>query len=54
MVGETAFTIDFLDDAAGVVAFLTESAAIESLRLEKGATMVTQTNIFTFLKIPYR
>jgi len=54
LVGETAFAIDFLDDAADLVACPTGSAAMESLMLETRATMVTQTNSFTFFSIPYR
>ena len=54
LVGETAFTIDFLDDAADLVACPTGSAAMASLVAETGAQMVTQTNSFTFFSIPYR
>lgn len=54
LVGETAFTIDFLDDSADLVACPTGSAAKESLMLETGATMVTQANSFTLFSIPYR
>jgi hypothetical protein len=54
LVGETAFTVDFLDDAADLVACPTGSVAMESLMLDAGATMVTQTNSFTFFSIPYR
>ena len=54
LVGETAFTIDFLDDAADLVACPTGSAAMESLMVETGATMLTQTNSFAFFSISYR
>ena len=54
LVGETAFTADFLDDAANLVACPTGSAAMASLMAETGARMITQTNSFTFFSIPYR
>lgn len=54
LVGETAFTIDFLDDAADLVACPTGSAAMASLMVETGATMVTQTKSFTFFRIGIR
>jgi hypothetical protein len=54
LVGETAFTIDFLDDAADLVACPTGSAAMASLMAETGGSMVTQTNSFTFFTIPNR
>ncbi|MDU8946598.1 hypothetical protein [Ovoidimarina sediminis] len=54
LVGETAFTVDFLDDAADLVACPTGSAAMASLMAETGAPVITQTNSFTFFRIPYR
>ncbi len=54
LVGETAFTVDFLDDAADLVACPTGSAAMASLMTETGAPVITQTNTFTFFSIPYR
>lgn len=54
LVGETAFTIDLLDDAADLVACPTGSAAMTSLIAETGASMITQTDSFTFFRIPYR
>ena len=54
LVGETAFTIDYLDDAADLVACPTGSAAMESLMVETGAPVLTQTNSFTFFSIPHR
>lgn len=54
LVGESAFTADFLDDAANLVACPTGSAAMASLMAETGAQMVTQTNSFTFFSIRYR
>ena len=54
LVGETAFTVDFLDDAADLVACPTGSAAMASLMAEAGAPIVTQTNSFTFFSIPTR
>ena len=54
LVGETAFTVDFLDDAADLVACPTGSAAMASLMAETGAPVITQTNSFSFFSIPYR
>ena len=54
LVGESAFTAGFLDDAADLVACPTGSAAMASLIAETGAAIVTQTNSFTFFSIPYR
>ena len=54
LVGESAFTVDFLDDAADLVACPTGSAAMASLMAETGAPMITQTNSYTFFSIPYR
>ncbi|WP_406644545.1 hypothetical protein QEZ52_11780 [Aliisedimentitalea scapharcae] len=54
LVGESAFSADFLDDAADLVACPTGSAAMESLMAETGAQMVTQTNSFTLFSLPYR
>jgi hypothetical protein len=54
LVGETAFTVDFLDDAADLVACPTGSAAMASLMTETGAPIVTQTNSFTFFSIGIR
>ena len=54
LVGESAFTVDFLNDAADLVACPTGGAAMASLMVETGASMLTQTNSFTFFSIPYR
>ena len=54
LVGETAFTFDFLDDAADLVACPTGSEAMASLQAETGAPVITQTNSFSFFSIPYR
>ena len=54
LVGESAFTVDFLDDAADLVACPTGSEAMASLMTETGAPVITQTNSFTFFSIPYR
>lgn len=54
LVGETAFTVDFLDDAADLVACPTGSTAMASLMAETGARMITQTNSVTLFSIPYR
>jgi hypothetical protein len=54
LVGETAFTVDFLDDAADLVACSTDSSAMEILTAETGAQTITQTNSFTLFNIPHR
>ena len=54
LVGESAFTVDFLDDAADLVACPTGSAAMASLMAETGAPIITQTNSYSFFSIPYR
>ena len=54
LVGESAFTVEFLDDAADLVACPTGSAAMASLMTETGAPMITQTNSYSFFSIPYR
>ena len=54
LVGESAFTIDFLDDASNLVACPTGSSAMETLMAETGAQIVTQTNSFTFFSLTYR
>jgi len=54
LVGETAFTVEFLDDAADLVACPTGSEAMASLMAETGEPMITQTNSFTFFSISYR
>ncbi|OSQ43037.1 hypothetical protein MGEO_20015 [Marivita geojedonensis] len=54
LVGETAFTVDFLDYAADLVACPTGSEAMASLMAETGALVITQTNSFSLFSIPYR
>ena len=54
LTGESAFTVDFLDDAADLVACPTGSAAMASLMAETGAPMIAQTNSYSFFSIPYR
>jgi hypothetical protein len=54
LVGESGFTIDFLDDASDLVACSTGSFAMETLMTETGAQMITQTNSFSFFSLPYR
>ena len=54
VVGESAFTIDFLDDASDLVACPTGSSAMETLMAETGAQIITQTNSFTFFSLTYR
>lgn len=52
-LGEAAFTVDLLDDAADLVACPTGSEAMASLMAEKGLPVITQTNSFSFFSIPY-
>lgn len=54
LVGESAFTIDFLDDAADLVACPTGSSAMEMLMAETGAQIITQSNSFSFFSLTYR
>ena len=54
LVGESAFTSEFLDDAADLIACPTGSASMSSLMAETGAGTLTQTNSYTFFSIPYR
>ena len=54
LVGESAFTIDFLDDASDLVACPTGSSAMETLMAETGAQIITQTNSFSFFSLAYR
>ena len=54
LVGESAFTVDFLDDAADLVACPTGSSAMETLMAETGARIITQTNSFSFFSLAYR
>ena len=54
LVGESAFTIDFLDDAADLVACPTGSSAMETLMAKTGAQILTQTNSFSFFSLTYR
>ena len=54
LVGESAFTIEFLDDASDLVACPTGSSAMETLMAETGAQIITQTNSFTFFSLAYR
>jgi len=54
LLGESAFTTDFLDDDADLVACSTGSAEMASLMEEAGTAIITQTNSFTFFSVPYR
>ena len=54
LVGESGFTIDFLDDASDLVACPTGSSAMETLMAETGSQVITQTNSFTFFSLTYR
>lgn len=54
LTGESAFTIDFLDDAADLVTCPTGDPAGPRLVAETNATIVTQTNSFTLYSVPRR
>jgi len=54
LTGESAFTIDFLDDAADLVTCPTGDPAASRLVAETNATVVTQTNSFTLYSVPRR
>ena len=54
LIGESGFTIDFLDDAADLVACPTGSSAMETLMAETGSQIITQTNSFSLFSLPYR
>lgn len=52
LTGESAFTVDFLDDAADLVTCSTGGPAAASLVSETSATIVTQTNSYTLYSVP--
>ncbi|CAD0186472.1 hypothetical protein RUESEDTHA_03380 [Ruegeria sp. THAF57] len=54
LTGETAFTIDFLDDAADLVSCPTGSDAAQSLVAMYNARKVAQTGGYTVYTIPRR
>lgn len=54
LTGESAFTSDFLDDAADLVTCPTGSADEASLRAETGAREVARTGSFTLHSVPRR
>lgn len=54
LTGESAFTIDFLDDAADLVTCPTGHPAAAELVAETNASRVTQTNSFTLYSVPRR
>ena len=54
LVGESAFTVDFLDDAADLVACSTGSTDMATLMAETGAPVLTQTNSYTLFNVPRR
>ena len=54
LTGESAFTVDFLDDAADLVTCSTGGPAAASLVSETSATIVTQTNSYTLYSVPRR
>ncbi len=52
LTGESAFTVEFLDDAADLVTCSTGSSAATTLVSETSATMITQTNSYTLYSVP--
>jgi hypothetical protein len=54
LTGESAFTVNFLDDAADLVTCSTGGPAAESLVSETSARIVTQTNSYTLYSVPRR
>lgn len=54
LTGESAFTVDFLDDAADLVTCSTGSSDAASLVSETSARLVTQTNSFSLFSVPRR
>ena len=54
LTGESAFTVEFLDDAADLVTCSTGSAAATTLVSETSASMLTQTNSYTLYSVPRR
>lgn len=54
LTGESAFTVDFLDDAADLVTCPTGHPAAAELLAETNASLVTQTNSFTLYSVPRR
>ena len=54
LTGESAFTVEFLDDAADLVTCSTGGAAAASLVAETSASIVTQTNSYTLYSVPRR
>jgi len=54
LTGETAFTIDFLDDAADLVSCPTGSDAAQSLVDMYGARQMAETGGYTVYSIPRR
>lgn len=54
LTGESAFTADFLDDAADLVTCPTGSPDAASLVSETSASLVTQTNSYTLYSVPRR
>ncbi len=54
LTGESAFTVEFLDDAADLVTCSTGSSAAATLVSETSASMVTQTNSYTLYSVRRR
>ncbi|WP_159089175.1 hypothetical protein [Tateyamaria sp. Alg231-49] len=54
LVGESAFTVDFLDDAADLVACPTGSEDLTSLIAETETAILTQTQSYSLVSVPRR
>ncbi|MDV7145962.1 hypothetical protein R3X27_25075 [Tropicimonas sp. TH_r6] len=54
LTGESAFTVDFLDDAADLVTCSTGSPDAATLVSETSASLVTQTNSYSLFSVPRR
>lgn len=54
LTGESAFTVDFLDDSADLVTCPTGSADAETLQSQTSARVATQTNSYTLYSVRRR
>lgn len=54
LVGESAFTVEFLDDSSDLVACDTGTPDSESLNAMANSRVVTQTNSYTFFSVSRR
>lgn len=54
LVGESAFTVDYLDDAADLVACPTASLSMQTLMQDRGVRVLLQTGGHSVFRVPYR